>query len=77
MLGRLNPGVTLQQAQAGLQPWFKAMLQEDMRRPDFPVITAERRREFLGSSLVLTPAPQGHSALQAAVWWNRSGCFLR
>jgi len=64
VLGRLNPGVTLQQAQAGLQPWFKAMLQEDTRRAGFPVITADRRREFLGSSLVLTEAPQGHSSLR-------------
>ena len=64
VLGRLNPGVTLQQAQAGLQPWFKAMLQEDTRRAGFPVITAERRREFLASSLVLTAAPQGHSSLR-------------
>jgi predicted permease len=64
LLGRLNPGTTLQQAQVGLQPWFKAMLREDMDRPDFPVITAERRRSFLNSSLVLTAAPQGHSGLR-------------
>jgi predicted permease len=64
VLGRLNPGMTLQRAQAGLQPWFKATLQQDMRRPEFPVITAERRRNFLNSSLKLTPAPQGHSALR-------------
>jgi predicted permease len=64
VLGRLNPGVTLKGAEAGLQPWFKAMLQEDTRRPGFPIITAERRREFLNSSLVLTAAPQGHSSLR-------------
>ncbi len=64
VLGRLNPAMTLHEARAGLQPWFKAMLQEDTRRPDFPVITAERRRNFLNSSLVLTPAPQGHSGLR-------------
>src|SRR6266478_9591873 len=29
VLGRLRPGVSLMQAQAGLQPWFKAMLDED------------------------------------------------
>ena len=63
ILGRMNSGVSLQRAQAGLQPWFKAMLQEDMHRPGFPVITAERRRDFLNSSLVLTPAPRGHSSL--------------
>ena len=47
VLGRLRPDVTLAQAQAGLQPWFKAMLDEDTRRAGFPRITAERRQRFL------------------------------
>ena len=64
VLGRLNPGMTLREAQSGLQPWFKAMLQEDMGRPGFPVIAAERRQRFLRSSLVLAAAPQGHSGLR-------------
>jgi predicted permease len=64
ILGRLNAGVTLAQAQAGLQPWFKAMLDEDIRRAGFPRITAERRQRFLASRLELTPAPQGHSSLR-------------
>jgi predicted permease len=63
VLGRLKQNVTFDEAQAGLQPWFKAMLHEDMGRLGFPVITAERRQEFLDSSLTLTPAPQGHSEL--------------
>jgi predicted permease len=64
VLGRLRPDVTLAQAQAGLQPWFKAMLDEDTRRAGFPKITAERRQRFLASTLELTPAPQGHSSLR-------------
>jgi len=64
MLGRLRPDVTLAQAQAGLQPWFKAMLEEDTRRAGFPRITAERRQRFLASTLEFTPAPQGHSVLR-------------
>jgi predicted permease len=64
VLGRLNQSVRLQEAQTGLQPWFKAMLQEDTRRAGFPVITAERRQEFLNSSIVLTEAPQGHAPLR-------------
>lgn len=64
VLGRLNQGVTLQEAQVGLQPWFKAMLQDDMRLPGFPAITAEHRQRFINSSLVLAPAPQGHSPLR-------------
>jgi hypothetical protein len=29
VFGRLRPGITVQQAKAGLQPWFKAMLEAD------------------------------------------------
>jgi predicted permease len=64
VLGRLKPEMSAARAQAGLQPWFKAMLDEDMRRPEFPKITPERRRHFLNSYLTLTPAPQGHSSLR-------------
>ena len=64
ILGRLRPDVTPAQAQAGLQPWFKAMLDEDTRRAGFPRITPKRRQRFLASTLELTPAPQGHSSLQ-------------
>jgi predicted permease len=64
VLGRLRPDVTAAQAQAGLQPWFKAMLDEDTRRAGFPRVTAERRQQFLASTLVVTPAPQGHSPLR-------------
>src|SRR6202043_3822287 len=44
--------------------WFKAMLDEDTRRAGFPRVTAERRQRFLASTLVLTPAQQGHSPLR-------------
>ena len=64
ILGRLKQNVSLAQAQTGLQPWFKAMLDEDMRRTDISRASAEHRREFLASTLALTPAPQGHSVLR-------------
>ena len=64
VLGSLKPGVTFTQAQVGLQPWFKAMLQEDIRREGFPRTTPERRQRFLASTIELTPAPQGHSGLR-------------
>jgi predicted permease len=63
ILGRLRPDVTPAQAQAGLQPWFKGMLDEDTRRAGFPKITPKRRQRFLESTLEITPAPQGHSSL--------------
>ncbi|HEY6255585.1 MAG TPA: hypothetical protein VIY51_07290, partial [Xanthobacteraceae bacterium] len=64
ILGRLRPDFTPAQAQAGLQPWFKAWLQGNMLRPGFPIITADDRRSYLASTLELTSAPQGHSPLR-------------
>lgn len=64
VLGRLRPGVSAAQAQAGLLPWFRSWLEESTRRAGFPVLTAEKRRLYLASSLLLTPAPQGHSPLR-------------
>jgi len=64
ILGRLKQNVSLQQAQTRLQPWFKSMLDEDMRRTNVSRASAELRRQFLASTLELTPAPQGHSVLR-------------
>jgi predicted permease len=64
ILGRLKQNVSLVQAQTGLQPWFKAMLDEDSRRTNIARTSVEHRREFLASTLALTPAPQGHSVLR-------------
>jgi predicted permease len=64
ILGRLKQNVSLAKAQTGLQPWFKAMLDEDTRRTNISRASAERRRQFLASTLALTPAPQGHSVLR-------------
>jgi predicted permease len=65
ILGRLKQNVTLAQAQTGLQPWFKAMLNEDTRRTNLSSASAERRRQFLASTLRLTAAPAGHSILRS------------
>ncbi|HVH72226.1 MAG TPA: ABC transporter permease, partial [Candidatus Dormibacteraeota bacterium] len=64
ILGRLKQSVSLAQAQRGLQPWFKAMLEEDTRRTNISRTSAENRRRFLASTLALTPAPQGHSVMR-------------
>jgi predicted permease len=64
IIARLRPGVTPAQAQAGLQPWFKSWLQDLMLSPGFPVLSADRRRDYLASTLLVTSAPQGHSPLR-------------
>src|ERR1700722_14033016 len=63
ILGRLKQNVSLAEANTGLQPWFKAMLDEDTRRTDFSRFSTEQRRQFLASTLDLTAAPEGHSVL--------------
>jgi predicted permease len=64
VFARLKPGMTSQEAQAGLQPWFKAMLEEDTKREGWPRVTEEQRRRFLASTLELLPASQGRSDLR-------------
>ena len=64
VFGRLKPGVTPEQAQAGVQPWFKAMLQADTRREGWPSVTADQQTRFLASSLEILPAARGRSDLR-------------
>jgi predicted permease len=64
ILARLRSDVTLAQAQTGLQPWFKAWLQDSTLRPVFPRLSADHRREYLATTLELTSAPQGHSMMR-------------
>jgi predicted permease len=61
VFGRLKPGVSPEQAQAGLQPWFKATIEDDTRREDWPKVTDEQRREYLASTLGVLPASHGRS----------------
>jgi predicted permease len=64
ILGRLKQNVSLAEAKTGLQPWFKAMLDEDTRRTNFSRFSAEQRQRFLESTLDLRPAPEGFSFLR-------------
>jgi predicted permease len=64
ILARLRSDVTLARARTGLQPWFKAWLEDSTLRPGFPRISADHRREYLATTLELTSAPQGHSVLR-------------
>ena len=67
ILARLRPRLTPAEAQVGLQPWFKTWLRDNMLRPGFPTITANRRQGYLASTLELTSAPQGHSPLRRSL----------
>ena len=64
VFGRLKPGMSIEGAQAALQPWFKAMLESDTRREDWPAVTADQQRRYLASSLALISAASGRSDLR-------------
>jgi predicted permease len=64
IFGRLKSGIKVDQARAGLQPWFRSMLDDDLRGADFPRVTDEQRKRFLASTLDLTAAPTGLSGLR-------------
>jgi predicted permease len=64
VFGMLKPGMSREQAQASLQPWFKAMLEEDTRLPGWPKVDEERQRRFLASTLEVLPAASGRSNLR-------------
>jgi len=64
---RLRPDVTVEHAMAGLQPWFKAVLDADTRREGFPDVAAEHRRTFLASTLDVVPAARGVSNLRGVL----------
>jgi predicted permease len=67
VFGRLKPGVTAASSMAGLQPWFKLVLQSDMTLESFPKTTPEQLRAFLGSYLDVTPASHGRSNMRRAM----------
>ena len=64
VFGRLKPGITADEAQAALQPWFKATLVADTRHESWPVVSAEQTRGFLASTLAVRPAANGRSDLR-------------
>jgi putative ABC transport system permease protein len=64
VFGRLKPGITPEAAQARLQPWFRAMLQTDTTREDWPRVTETQKRRYFASTLEVFPAAQGRSDLR-------------
>ena len=59
LVGRLRPGVTVQQAEASLQPYYHALLEMEAR--DIPFRFARARKEFVSKPLKIQPAGRGIS----------------
>jgi putative ABC transport system permease protein len=59
LVGRLRPGVTVQQAEASLQPYYHALLEMEAR--DIPFRFARSRKEFVSKPLKFEAAGRGIS----------------
>ena len=59
--GRLKPGVSLQQAKAGLQPQFHQMLEMEVRDKDFAKAAPLTKQTFLKMWMDVLPAATGKS----------------
>lgn len=63
-IGRLKPGISLEQAKASLQPLFHSILEMEVRQKDFAKATSEARQEYLRSTIAVVPAARGRSGLR-------------
>jgi predicted permease len=62
--GRLKPGVTMEQAKAGLQPLMHQMLNMEVQQKAFAKAAPETKERFLRMWLDLLPASKGRSNLR-------------
>ena len=64
VFARLRPGVTAEQAQLQLQPYFRSMRDQELKDKFFTTASEFSRQEFRRSTLSVTSAARGHSGLQ-------------
>ena len=64
VFGRLKPGITLEQAKAGLQPLFHQILQMEVQQAPFAKASAYSRQQFLSMWMDVLPASKGRSQLR-------------
>jgi predicted permease len=62
--GRLKPGVTAERAQAGLQPLFHQIIDDEVRMPAFRNATPYDKDQFLRMWLMTIPGSQGNTSLR-------------
>ena len=66
VFGRLKPGVSIQQAQAGLQPLFHQIMNEEVLKPPFAKASSFVKQEFLKMWMQVMPGSKGRSNLRRA-----------
>jgi predicted permease len=62
--GRLKPGITIQEAKAGIQPLFHQILQMEVMQKAFAKASPYMKQAFLRMSMDVLPASKGRSQLR-------------
>ena len=65
VFGRLRPGLTPEQAQAGLQPFYATRLAFEAEQEAFAKVPASEKQRFVIGTIEVTPASYGKSDLRA------------
>lgn len=64
VFARLQPGVSGEQAQAALQPYFKSLLELDLNDPEFARASSRDRERYVANQLTVSDASQGRSGFR-------------
>jgi predicted permease len=64
VFGRLKPGVTAEQAQTRLQPYFRSIIEMEVKEPPFAKASAFTKSHFLRGQLTVLSASQGFSGMR-------------
>jgi len=64
VFARMKPGVTIEQAKATLQPFFHALLEQEVTMPAFRNASTYTRDQFLKGQVDVLPAAQGRSPIR-------------
>ena len=64
VIGRLQPGMTAEKAQAALQPFFHGILEHEVQEVAFATATPYSREQFLKMTVEVMPASQGRTGLR-------------
>jgi predicted permease len=67
VFGRLKPDVTAEQAKAILSPYYKSLIELDLKDPEFAGTAQDTRRRYAANQLQITSAAQGHSEFRRAM----------
>lgn len=62
--GRLKPGVSIEQAKAGIQPFFHQILRMEVKEKAFAKASPYMKEQFLRMSMDVLPASKGRSQLR-------------